>query len=199
MHNHHEWHQSVNAEFLLPKLVFVTSGSHNGNIVAWANGYGYTGSNGLEAGDWVCQHFADNAPATLGRVWKAWLSTSVVSAESRLTHWSGSYVNVNGHKIANNWDDLVDGYIIRPINTTENPELDIQLAELTQTGTRGTGGNIYGVQICNDWTTDSSEIHTIVGSQQNVDTIFGHWTYIVQAWEDQPPCSSNLHVYCFEQ
>ncbi len=160
------------------KRVFVTSQRYNG----------YLG--GLSGADLKCQQRAD--AANLGGTWKAWLSSSTQSAASRLTHFNGPYVLINGTIIANNWSDLIDGTLASPINVTEINGL-ASIPVWTNTGARGEIATNNTTWHCSNWTTSSSSRRGNTGETQSSNT---RWTTGISEL-----CSQNNYVglYCFEQ
>lgn len=170
------------------KKVFVTKNLYNGNL------------GGLTGADQKCQSAATTA--NLGGTWKAWLSSSTVSASSRLTHHTGPYVILSGAVIAKNWTDLTDGTLASPINVTESREVLSSGQNGVWTNTDASG-NIptSNNASCNDWTSSQSKALAQsnalgrIGSNNQKD--FG-WTLA-----NYPPilCANDslLRLYCFEQ
>ena len=81
---------------LNPKTIFVTSQVYTGDMVTEANtllGTSFTTSQGLEAGDALCQSLADSlgSVAPTGE-YVAFLGTDEVNASSRITPSSGPYI-----------------------------------------------------------------------------------------------------------
>lgn len=163
---------------ILVKRVFVTSQRYNG----------YLG--GLSGADLKCQQRAD--AANLGGTWKAWLSSSTQSATSRLTHFNGPYVLINGTTIANNWSDLIDGTIASPINVTELNGL-VSIPVWTNTDINGEIAPNNKTWHCSNWTTSSSSRRGNTGETQSSNS---RWTTGISEL-----CSQNNYVglYCFEQ
>lgn len=162
----------------LVKRVFVTSQRYNG----------YLG--GLSGADLKCQQRAN--AANLGGTWKAWLSSSTQSATSRLTHFNGPYMLINGTTIANNWSDLIDGTLASPINVTEINGL-ASIPVWTNTDARGEIAPNNKTWHCSNWTTSSSSRRGNTGESQSSNT---RWTTGISEL-----CSQNDYVglYCFEQ
>ena len=99
---------------------------------------------GLAGADAECQDAAD--AVGLGGVWQAWLSDSNSSPTLRWdTHAQAHYYVLDGHVIAANYADLVDGALASPINITENGQL-ANVAAWTGTGSDGTpSGRIVAI------------------------------------------------------
>ena len=90
------------------KLVFVTSTTYNGDL------------NGLAGADARCNQRAD--AAGLFGTFKAWISGNSASEEARdrMNQSSAAYRRVDYVKVADNWDDLVDGTLDAAIRIDEN-------------------------------------------------------------------------------
>ena len=80
-----------NANCTKPKLVFVTSGSWNGNL------------GGLTGGDGKCQTLAN--AAALGGTFKAWLSNNTNNPQSRFVKSTTGYALTTGKDVAKTWAD----------------------------------------------------------------------------------------------
>lgn len=106
------------------KRVFLTSTTYNGDLKTAGSGVGLgTAIDGLDGADKICQHLANLQPTLVGKTFKAWLSSSTVSAVSRLGLGSPGFVDLpykllDGTIIANNWADLIN-YPNSPISISE--------------------------------------------------------------------------------
>lgn len=130
-------------------LVFVTSvgfAAGSGDLVTYAVGLdpAYTGSDGLEAGDFICQNLAD--AASLGGTWTAWLSSSSVHAKDRI--FDKQYNRIDGVKVADDLADLTDNSLDAAISVDENGDAFTVIRVWTGTNTWGLGDGGY----CSDWT-----------------------------------------------
>ena len=106
------------------KLVFVTSETYTGNF----------GS--VEEADGKCQI----AAGVTDKIFKAWISDRTKSPYNRFhKYYDRQYVLVNGEVIANNWDDLVDGNLLHPINMDEH-KANIPISSRVWTSTSEGGG-----------------------------------------------------------
>ena len=161
--------------------VFLTSLQYTGNL------------GGLSGADQLCQERANTV--SLGGSWKAWLSSSSISAASRLIHSSLPYRLVNGPIIAQNWADLTDGTLLAPIdrfetgaqNTSEN-------SVWTNTRIDGSIYEAFSNRVCDDWTNDTGS-----GYGANPD---GSSTATNEDWTMRGIatfCDSLYRLYCFEQ
>jgi len=152
--------------------IFVTNTVQNANL------------GGIAGADELCAGQASDA--NLGGEFKAWLSTRTSSVSDRLTHSSGAYVLVNGTVVANDWDDLVDGSILAPINLDANGE---PRTGDVWTGTLATGAS-FPDDDCAAFTSDSADIALCGASASTTAT----WTENIT-----PACSVQLRLYCIEQ
>lgn len=162
------------------KRVFVTSVGVTGNF------------GGLSGGDALCTARAN--AAGLSGTFKAWLSTSTVSASSRFTQATVPYYRRSGTTVtvlAQNFAQLVAGVATIPgaINVDENGAT-VNANVWTATSVSGASS----VPSCADWTstTASSGGRQGVTQPQSPD-----WNW----WTDQGtgPCSVANRLYCFEQ
>lgn len=167
------------------KNVFITEN----NVNTTAFGTGNLG--GLAGADNICQTRA--AAAGLSGFYRAWVSSSSLSAATRMTHFDGEYRLINGTKIADNWADLVDGSIQHPINVTEYG-LTIPGTIPVYTGTN-TNGSTDSPNTCSDWTS-SSGTTWVRGGNGGVSN--GEWTFWVFAGCDGN-WGTGWKLYCFEQ
>ena len=161
--------------------VFVTSTAYNGNL------------GGLSGADSKCQDRAN--AASLGGTWKAWLSSGSVSATSRLTHLNIPYVLVDNLVVANNWNDLIDGSLMRPIYKSESNTF-IYRNVWTDTNT---SGNIYNGGItCSNWGSASAGVYSFVGNSGYANS---SWTiYFPNPFNPQPSaCNNQYSLYCIQQ
>lgn len=154
---------------------------------------------GLSAGDAICQNAASGAG--LGGTWKAWLSTTTVSAASRLTHANVPYQLVDGTQIASSWNALVSGTPLKnAINLDEHGNYvtfnDSMQYGYTWTGTAADGAST--TYTCSDWTISencsvSTDYVGTVGTDGNVDL---RWTS-----RGTPACCTVqvFALFCFEQ
>lgn len=163
---------------ILSKRVFKTSTQYNGNL------------GGLSGADQKCQEKAKTA--SLGGVWKAWLSDGNTSASARLNHFNGPYILLDRSVVADNWSDLTDNTLRRNINITELGKLETYWTSVW-TGT-DPYGNSTGKN-CLNWTTNWGWPY--FGGAGSADSTISYWT---QGLSDEAYCSSTyLSLYCFEQ
>ena len=163
------------------KRVFITSANYNGNL------------GGLSGADGKCQQLANSK--SFGGIWKAWLSSSETAAGDRLTHAGIAYRLVDGITIiANNWNDLVDGVIINPINKDENGSAKTSYVWTTTNADGTTSFPDFPNEYCNDW---NSSLNSLGGRFGWSGSTNAQWTFHVG---DGNACgASGLPLYCFEQ
>lgn len=170
--------------------VFVTSISYNGNL------------GGLEGADNECQKRAN--AANLGGTWKAFLSTKSSPVDTRLIHFNGRYLRLDGVPIANDWASIFTNLgFTAPLNITE---LRTIYNGPVWTGAYFRNDNSYGPSTsnsegagsCNNWTSavpqGSSGYDGYIGlSNYTGPSSIGNGTVFF--------CSDNktASLYCFEQ
>lgn len=170
---------------VVSKRVFVTSTTYNGNL------------GGLDGANSLCQTRAD--AASLGGSWRAWLSIADVAglqADYRLNHNNGPYQLINGTTIANNWDDLIDGTLMSPINITELNSPVTGAGSLVWTNTNSLGRTNSPSGHCNYWssTTDTINGTTLFGGTGSSSQSSSSWTF-----SGSLRCTFQAALYCFEQ
>ena len=165
---------------LCPKIVFVTSATYDGDL------------GGLSGADAKCQALAQGAG--LSGTYKAWLSDSVTSASSRLTHASVPYILVNGDVVATDWTNLLapPTDLLHPISIDE---IGVAVGGDAWTNSTASGQPIYAMlyYTCNDWWNSLNPGYGSVGSAHST------WPAWTQAVGFPADCASNNHLYCFEQ
>lgn len=152
--------------------IFLTDTAQNANF------------GGIAGADALCA--AQATAAGLDGEFKAWLSTVSSAVSDRVTHASGPYVLVDGTSVANDWDDLVDGSILAPVNLDANGTL--QVGEVW-TGTLATGAS-YPSEDCAAFMSGSTGKALCGASSSTTAT----WTENIT-----PACSTLLRLYCIEQ
>lgn len=158
--------------------VFITSTKYTGNL------------GGLAGADAKCQERANYA--SLGGIWKAWLSDSSNSANARLGHFNGQYQLLNGVVIAENWTDLTDGTLQTPINIDEGYRIPTQQG-CVWTSTKSDGSNYIpqgNTTLCNDYTSTDTN-YSMCGHNGSTSSSWTDWS--------SNPCNVSAPIYCFEQ
>ena len=163
---------SVSAQFNPPpNVVFVTSTTHTGNL------------GGLAGADAVCQ--ARATAAGLAGTYRAWLSTTSVSAISRLGTASG-WVRPDGKPVFNTTADIVAGKQLYPIRIDETGADLGEVSVLTATTTNGTfytsGTDCTGFTVADTQSAASGTASNVASAF----TVFG-----------TAQCASAQHLYCF--
>ena len=174
-----------------PKYLFVTSQVYAGDALA-----------GLAGADGDCASLA--AAAGLPGTYKAWLSSSTVSAASRLTHASVPYVLPNQTVVAQGWAGLTSGSLQHAIDVTE------------QNGSPPSGTAAGPCNPPSVWTNSNADgsIYTGMGADTScVDWtgdgpagMYGAWNASVYWWTDScggvggwPFCTLTAPLYCVQQ
>jgi hypothetical protein len=139
----------------------------------------------LENMDGRCQLAADRA--CLGGQWMAWLSDTTRSPASRFEHATVPYRLLDGTRLADDWTDLTDGTLEHNIELTE---LGTTLEVAAWTATDWAGRPFVNLT-CHNWQTVDSTVYAKTGISWSA---LEQWT-----WDTNNPCSSTLHLYCFEQ
>jgi hypothetical protein len=139
---------------------------------------------GVAGADEICATQA--LAAGLEGEFKAWLSTIASPVADRVTQASGPYVLVNGARIADDWDDLVDGSILVPINLDAS---GVMRAGEVWTGTLA-DGDAYPDDDCAAFTRGTSGVALCGATSSTTDT----WTENIT-----PACSTQLGLYCIQQ
>lgn len=148
---------------------------------------------GLSGADTLCQNRANTYISNPG-TFKAWLSSTTVSAASRLTHATENYALVTGTVIANGWTDLTDGTIDNPINRDADGSARTGLV-FTDTSTDGSIYVSSTAYSCNNWTSTSSSYSHPPGDTGATDS---YWTRVTGPSEAKT-CDTAVNIYCFEQ
>ena len=138
---------------------------------------------GLVGADAHCQALAN--AASLPGVYKAWLSDSQASPQTRFTHSALPYIRVDGSQIAADWASLVGSPHSGGISSDEFGNYLPTISIWTGTNDNGTAG-----YTCNGWTSnDPADSGTFGGS-----------TYS-SSWSNTgfTGCDTGTNMYCFEQ
>ncbi len=142
---------------------------------------------GLSGADDECQALAD--AEDLGGIWLAWLSDGEAqgSPSERFVQSPLPYVRIDGLEVAADWADLTDGSLDEAIDVDETgTDIDALGNVTVWTGTNPDGTQYAGN--CSNWSTDGGGFW---GTATATDAT---WT----ATSGQG-CTSEAHLYCFEQ
>jgi hypothetical protein len=166
-----------------PYKVFVTSRVHSGNF------------GGLVGADAFCQQHA--TAAGLAGTYKAWLSSSSLSASGRLFHSTVPYTKVDGTMIARNWPDLTDGSLLSLIDKTETGAT-VPTSTMVWTSTCADGSSCVYDGDCEGWTQDYPSWAIWGATNPNYDTWVG-WNDAYWTSFGTGVCFLPGALYCFQQ
>jgi cysteine-rich repeat protein len=156
-------------------LVFVSSVVYQGGAL-----------DGLAGADQRCRGLAAKADLPRFETYRAWLSSSSLSAADRLRHSPGNYRLVNGLLVARGWEQLTSGALLHPISVDELSQIR---DTLVWTGTLPSGQAALSSSLCDDWTSNSADAG--VGYSSVTD---GWWSFF-----EDTDCGDELPIYCLEQ
>jgi len=167
-----------------PRLVFLSSAVYSGDL------------GGTAGADEECQALAD--AADLEGEFMAWLSDEDSSPALDFEPSDGPYELVDGTRIAEDWDDLVDGTLANPIDLDENgdpgPLSDRfcgGVETLVLTGTRDNGTR-SGTD-CSGWTSN------LGGGTWGRSDQTANWSLACSGGANQDRCGSFAPIFCFQQ
>jgi hypothetical protein len=154
---------------------------------------GSTGNVPIEIADEYCQ--MDAAEHGRPGTYKAWLSDSTSSPDTRFDKGGHPYRLPSGLKLAEDWDDLTDGYLAAFINEYADGVLAPALTPVwTNTLEDGTAANTQGIpewDSCENWSSNNP-FHTGIIAYVNG-----------LIWSHQSTTSCELpaypHYFCFGQ
>jgi hypothetical protein len=162
--------------------VFVSSLSHDGAL------------GGLTGADAFCQDLADSAtPAPLPGTYLAWLSDVDGSPSTRFRHVTVPYVRVDGVVVAQNWNDLTDGFLANPISRTENNTPPSQIRVWTNTATNGAAATT--ILSCGNWLSNSDQVDGGVGDPRETNNSWTGTGGLSLSCDD----ATQVVIYCFQQ
>jgi hypothetical protein len=144
---------------------------------------------GLSQADAICASAASSV--SLGGHWKAWLSSSSVSASIRLEHATVPYKLLDGMEIAKDWSGLTSGTLEHAIDLDEHKNFT-NSSSATFTGTKADGSS---GSTCLDWTTKSNAYSQTAG-QSIAAATDSSWT---QAFTYPCGGAEAMSLYCIEQ
>ena len=165
--------------------VFLTSTTSNGNL------------GGLDEADSRCQQLAD--AEGLGGTFRAWLADETGSPATRFLKSPDPYVRIDGERVADNWNDLIDGSIQNPINVTEKGEPTTDTKWVwSNTNPDGTArARVGGGGDCQNWTSETGGYQAKnQGKRGIVSKKNNQWSTdkVVSMG-----CDFSNALYCFEQ
>jgi hypothetical protein len=178
----------TNAVCVQPKRVFVSSAIYSAGEIG-----------NLAGGDAKCQAMA--SAASLTGTYRAWLSSSSVSAAARMTQASVPYVLVDGTQVGDNFADLLDSTLDNAINRTETGAVPAAseaicdaATEWVHTGTRADGTLYDANNNCTNFT-----VNTGGGAFGKFNSLGGSWTIACGGGAPVNYCGKRAHIYCIEQ
>ncbi len=148
----------------------------------------FTANSGVAAADAICQSEAESAQ--LPGTYKAWLSTSSVSAVSRLGTARG-WLRADGKPFADRSSDFVNAdsqatHVYYPISLSATGQ-DLGASDVyTGTFNDGTATSMY---TCSNWTSSSMSGYATSGSPTAGSSGFTNYELI--------SCNGSLPVFCF--
>ncbi|MFC1753066.1 hypothetical protein ACFL96_06685 [Thermoproteota archaeon] len=177
----------------LENIVFVTTATYDGDLKAAAKAIGGYGHSGILGAHELCQNQASNAGLT--GTFKAWISTNTQHPGAFNTIPTSIYpyylANSDGEMIAEDWDDLVDGELLNPINVDASGSTVTALGNAVWTNTK-TDGYKKGTstETCSNWEDNDVAQQSYIGDLTKSDA---EWT------ETEIPqgCNAQARLYCF--
>ena len=184
------------------KIIFVTGGTvanssmedgtTTGRIYIKRNGIDFLGR---DAANMICQELAEQAH--LQGTFRAWLSNFSGTFYPNLYFNQANidYRDTQGRVIANNWTDLTNGDIDRPISVDENGN-SISSGECVWTDTDAHGDFLSGV-----YPTGDDCIGWCCGNYNIITGITGVTNKSDAAWTNNTAtsCNTPCHLYCVQQ
>lgn len=164
------------------RTVFVSEAVTSGDL----------GPSPLSSADALCQGEADTAG--LQGTFAAWLSTGPADAPaSRFDRSTGPYVLPDGTLVARDWDDLVDGSLSVPIDTTAAGDSIFDSVTnpdgYTWTGTEADG--TAAIATCSGWSSASSGLLGASGASDRTTPVWSH--------EIDDSCNAAYSLVCVQQ
>jgi len=165
----------VLVDVALGRIIFVTSEAFSATF------------GGVEGGDRVCASLA--TAAGLAGFYRAWLSDdSGLSPSTTFTTGDTPVVLTSGVRVADDWEDLIDGTINNPVVVDERGDQPTSVA-MVWTGTDSSG--TATATTCNGWSSGSGASSGLVGVFDALDV---GWTASRTA-----PCDQLGRMYCVQQ
>ncbi len=149
---------------------------------------------GLAGADSLCQSRA-NIYVTNPGTFKAWMSSTTVSASSRMTHYTSNYTLVDNTVIANGWSDLTDGTLDSIINKDANGATFSNNTIYTDTNAAGAVFSANATYSCNNWTNAGASYSHAPGATNATDF---YWT-TTNSPSEMKTCNYAGGIFCFEQ
>jgi len=159
------------------RIAFITSALGSSVLSTWSQAE--PGTEGLAAGDSICNNEAANSLLPEVGSYKAWLSDASTHARDRFVN-DGPWYTADGVLVADSLADLTDGELLAPVNQLFYTSVRIW------TGTDHLGMRV-GDDHCNSWTAGG-----IFGRSGRANFIGADWTSAATSG-----CGNmNYHLYC---
>jgi hypothetical protein len=155
------------------RIVFVSSTLYGGAL------------GGPDGADARCAQLASEAG--LVGSYAAWLSSTTSSAAARLQHADVPHVRLDGVRVADDWQDLIDGTLAAPISIDERGQTR---TDDVWTGTQA-DGSPDALDTCEGFTREDAAVMGLCGSAAATGV---EWTS-----NQRPTCDTRLRIYCLEQ
>ncbi|HRI08007.1 MAG TPA: DUF4215 domain-containing protein, partial [Nannocystaceae bacterium] len=155
--------------------VFVTSFTSKGNL------------GGIGGANTKCQNAANGKQ--LGGTWKAWVSKNDTSPGGNFTKSAKPYYRLDLVKVADDWNDLVDGSLDATISVDESGAAVMSGTSGVWTGTKTDASPTY--TDCFGWTSSNYVNWGTIGRRNETN---GNWTD-----DENVHCSDDRRLYCVEQ
>lgn len=155
------------------------------------------GIGGLAGADSLCKQFANKGGLANWQSYTAWLSDSTTDAKDRIYPGRGRYLRVDMVPVADSWEQLFSGQLLKPI---EIDEYGKTVHASVWTGTFPDGTAAPGVDHCADWT--MSDLGK-KGAYDGSSTVANAWWTLTFFPNPDPEinpvgCAGERHLYCFE-
>ena len=146
---------------------------------------------GVTGADTLCQNHANSA--NLPGTYLVWLASSASDdPESRFTRASVPYKNTRDETMAEDWDDLVDGFLQININSVRYDQFGVQHAGYHFTWSNvATDGTYVGTNDCNGWTSSNGNSYS---GNTGRDFNDSQWTD-----NSSQTCDNTARFYCVQQ
>lgn len=170
------------------KTVFHTSAIFKGgDLVAGANtfkGKSFSGTSGVEAGDFICNKLASKAG--LSGTYTAWLSFGATSAKNRVTQVNYPYVLVDGTRVVDDFNALINTTNVNLLSAIIRDENGDVSNAFAWTGTNSDG--TFRGDTCGNWQNEAAS-----GRVGRVNFSNTAWTSA-----EGRSCVQEHTLYCFQ-
>jgi len=157
-------------------IIFLTSKSINGDL------------GGVDGADAMCRSLAEEAGLQKWEQYNAWLSVGASTAASRVPLVDRPYYRLDGLKIAETSEDLLNSKLLQPANISEHKE-DLGIAKVW-TNSLPDGTTTSTMHDCQSFSSPEASDKAYVGLANKTD---GQWTHA----DVTSYCSKKTRLYCF--